>query len=160
MRHLADTYHLSKEAYLRKTPKNGKSRAEQVASRAGPVCPAGIPLVAHGSPVASYVVAGDQLHGASAEAHGVALQFAPADGPAFFDRYGWETEEYLSCVEEARRLDRWFLSQELLSAPLSTEQWDLVQRLFTVVKLKRADRQDDNESHTGSSGNGLLPYVE
>ena len=28
MRHLADTYHLSKEAYLRKTPKNGKSRAE------------------------------------------------------------------------------------------------------------------------------------
>jgi len=28
MRHLADTYHLSKEAYLRKTPKNGKSRAK------------------------------------------------------------------------------------------------------------------------------------
>ena len=28
MRHLADTYHLSKEAYLRKTPKNGKSRAQ------------------------------------------------------------------------------------------------------------------------------------
>ena len=26
MRHLANTYHLSKEAYLRKTPKNGKSR--------------------------------------------------------------------------------------------------------------------------------------
>ena len=26
MRHLADTCHLSKEAYLRKTPKNGKSR--------------------------------------------------------------------------------------------------------------------------------------
>ena len=28
MRHLANTYHLSKEAYLRKTPKNGKSRVE------------------------------------------------------------------------------------------------------------------------------------
>ena len=28
MRHLANTYHLSKEAYLRKTPKNGKSRAD------------------------------------------------------------------------------------------------------------------------------------
>ena len=30
MRHLADTYHLSKEAYLRKTPKNGKSRAKSL----------------------------------------------------------------------------------------------------------------------------------
>ena len=30
MRHLANTSHLSKEAYLRKTPKNGKSRAETV----------------------------------------------------------------------------------------------------------------------------------
>ena len=29
MRHLANTYHLSKEADLRKTPKNGKSRAEK-----------------------------------------------------------------------------------------------------------------------------------
>ena len=28
MRHLANTSHLSKEAYLRKTPKNGKSRAK------------------------------------------------------------------------------------------------------------------------------------
>ena len=28
MRHLANTYHLSKEAYLRKTPKNGKSRGK------------------------------------------------------------------------------------------------------------------------------------
>ena len=30
MRHLANTSHLSKEAYLRKTPKNGKSRAKGV----------------------------------------------------------------------------------------------------------------------------------
>ena len=30
MRHLANTSHLSKEAYLRKTPKNGKSRDKLV----------------------------------------------------------------------------------------------------------------------------------
>ena len=36
MRHLADTYHLSKEAYLRKTPKNGKSRDQVRFSKAAP----------------------------------------------------------------------------------------------------------------------------
>ncbi len=35
MRHLADTYHLSKEAYLRKTPKNGKSRAQIAFKKTG-----------------------------------------------------------------------------------------------------------------------------
>ena len=30
MRHLANTSHLNKEAYLRKTPKNGKSRAQSL----------------------------------------------------------------------------------------------------------------------------------
>src|SRR5208337_439529 len=39
MRHLADTYHLSKEAYLRKTPKNGKSRALRFLGNPGGHCP-------------------------------------------------------------------------------------------------------------------------
>ena len=40
MRHLADTCHLSKEAYLRKTPKNGKSRAEWTKSKLPDTAPA------------------------------------------------------------------------------------------------------------------------
>ena len=41
MRHLANTYHLSKEAYLRKTPKNGKSRAHILVEKCPPVGPRG-----------------------------------------------------------------------------------------------------------------------
>ena len=33
MRHLANTSHLSKEAYLRKTPKNGKSRSKSLCEK-------------------------------------------------------------------------------------------------------------------------------
>jgi methyltransferase (TIGR00027 family) len=69
----------------------------------------------------------------------VKLLFAPRSGPVFFHQYGWQTEESRSCLDEAQRLDRWFISKSLASANLASRQHEALRNLFTVVKLKRAD---------------------
>lgn len=37
---------------------------------------------------------------------GIAMQFAPAEGPAFFEQYGWKPQEFRLSFDEAKRLDR------------------------------------------------------
>jgi methyltransferase (TIGR00027 family) len=71
--------------------------------------------------------------------HHISLRFAPENGPEFFRQCGWETDEFHSCLEGGRRLNRQFVADALLSATLSREQWDILQNLYAVVKLKRAD---------------------
>jgi O-methyltransferase involved in polyketide biosynthesis len=73
----------------------------------------------------------------STELHDVTLQFAPEGGPAFFRPYGWETEEHLSCLDAGYRLDRSFLAKALTDS-IPNEHRNLLQGLFTVVKLKLA----------------------
>jgi methyltransferase (TIGR00027 family) len=43
------------------------------------------------------------------------LHFAPEEGPAFFEPYGWQAEEVRSMIKEARRLGRLTLFLRLLS---------------------------------------------
>jgi methyltransferase (TIGR00027 family) len=74
----------------------------------------------------------------SPRSRGVRLLFAPEEGPEFFRQYGWETADFRSCLGEGRRLDRLFLAKAVLSAKLTREQWAVLERLFAVVKLKRA----------------------
>ena len=79
----------------------------------------------------------------SPDSSAVKLLFAPREGPMFFQRYGWETSECLSCLEEGRRLDRWFLAKEVLAIDFSKEHWQVLQRLYTVVNLKRKESGND-----------------
>jgi methyltransferase (TIGR00027 family) len=69
---------------------------------------------------------------------GVPLLFAPEAGPEFFRPFGWEESACRSCFEESRRLDRWFLARSVWEAPLSCAQRHVLERLFLVVKLRRA----------------------
>ena len=75
----------------------------------------------------------------SLQSRDIMLQFAPEEGPAFFQPYGWDTAEVHSLVEESRRLDRWFLPAALLFSNLSAVQWKVLHRLFAVLKLRRID---------------------
>jgi O-methyltransferase involved in polyketide biosynthesis len=72
-------------------------------------------------------------------ANNVKLLFAPKEGSAFFDPYGWQTAECRSCYDEGQRLDRWFVVKTLASAHLSSRQREVLRKLFSVVKLKRTD---------------------
>jgi methyltransferase (TIGR00027 family) len=75
----------------------------------------------------------------SLQSRDIMLQFAPEEGPAFFQPYGWDTDEVRSLVEESRRLDRWFLPVALLFSNLSAVQWKVLHGLFAVMKLRRID---------------------
>jgi methyltransferase (TIGR00027 family) len=70
----------------------------------------------------------------------VRLLFAPQEGAEFFRQYGWETCSCRWCLEESRRLQRWFLPESVF-ATLSNEQQAMLQRLSAVAKLKRAERR-------------------
>jgi methyltransferase (TIGR00027 family) len=74
----------------------------------------------------------------SPQSCGVRLLFAPEEGAEFFRQYGWEIADFRSCLGEGRRLNRLFLAKAVMSANLTREQWAVLERLFAVVKLKRA----------------------
>lgn len=82
-------------------------------------------------------------HWGSAVAAGNApFQFAPAEGTAFFDKFGWREREFRSGLEEAHRLHR-----EMALAPLwrflsrlgKPEQREEFRRMNGYVMLERAD---------------------
>jgi methyltransferase (TIGR00027 family) len=81
---------------------------------------------------------------AAPSTRGVRLRFAPEDGPEFFRRYGWETAEFRSCLGEGRRLDRLFLAKAVMSAQLTNEQRDVLEKLFAVLKLKCVKQQSSS----------------
>jgi methyltransferase (TIGR00027 family) len=71
------------------------------------------------------------------------LQFAPAEGTKFFERYGWREAEFHSTWEESKRLNRrmpmawlWdFLGR--FAPPERREQW---RRMGGIVLLERIER--------------------
>ncbi|HEV7225371.1 MAG TPA: class I SAM-dependent methyltransferase [Pirellulales bacterium] len=63
------------------------------------------------------------------------LTFAPAEGAYVFREWGWEPERVLWSLDEAERLRRWFIREELWSTRLSVRQRQTLQRLFAAVKL-------------------------
>jgi len=71
------------------------------------------------------------------------LTFAPAEGAYFFRKWGWEPERVLSSLDEAERLRRWFIREELWSARLSVRDRQTLQKLFAAVKLhgNRANKE-------------------
>jgi hypothetical protein len=71
-----------------------------------------------------------------ADARDVKFLFAPAEGPGYFRRYGWEADRVLRCFDEGRRLRRRFLAKEVWSADLSAEQREALRSVFAVVKLR------------------------
>jgi methyltransferase (TIGR00027 family) len=73
----------------------------------------------------------------SLQGRDITLQFAPEEGPAFFQPYGWDSAELRSLVEESRRLDRWFLPVPLLFSNLSAVQWQVLHGLIAVMMLRR-----------------------
>jgi hypothetical protein len=73
----------------------------------------------------------------SPNAGNVSLRFAPVEGIKFFKRWGWESAEIHSCLQEGQRLNRLFLSDAFLKADLSEEQRQVLRELFTVAKLKK-----------------------
>jgi methyltransferase (TIGR00027 family) len=81
----------------------------------------------------------------------VRFQFAPADSSAFFRRCGWEAIEARSCVAEGRLLNRWMLAKALLSAPLSQQQQDVIDKFFLVVNLHRAPAPTRLSAHPPES---------
>jgi methyltransferase (TIGR00027 family) len=88
------------------------------------------------SPVALWLMS--KVLGRSPEARDVTLRFAPEDAALFFHQHGWATEESRSCLEEGRRLDRWFIDKSVL-VTLSNAQLEVMQKLFLVVRLGRAN---------------------
>jgi methyltransferase (TIGR00027 family) len=76
----------------------------------------------------------------SVQGRDITLRFAPEEGPAFFQPYGWDTTEFHSLVEESWRLNRWFLPATLLFTNLSAVQRQVLHRLFAVIKLGRTHR--------------------
>jgi len=63
------------------------------------------------------------------------LTFAPAEGAYFFRKWGWEPERVLWSLDEAERLRRWFIREELWSARLSVRDRQILQKLFAAVKF-------------------------
>ena len=68
------------------------------------------------------------------------LKFAPAEGTAFFRRYGWKEVEFRSTWDESRRLKRempmaWFW--RLLSRFASGERREAIRRMSGIVLLER-----------------------
>jgi methyltransferase (TIGR00027 family) len=84
-----------------------------------------------------------RLTGHSLQSPGITLRFAPEEGPAFFQPFGWEVAELHSLVEESRRLERWFLPVTLLFASLSAAQWQVLRELFSIVRLRPIHRRRD-----------------
>lgn len=68
------------------------------------------------------------------------LQFAPAEGTAFFRRYGWKEVEFRSTWDESRRLKRempmaWLW--RLLSRFASAQRREAIRRMSGIVLLER-----------------------
>lgn len=63
------------------------------------------------------------------------LKFAPAEGPWFFEPFGWRPVDCFSCVEEGRRLRRWLLP-ETHWATLTESQRKVIRSTSTVTKLE------------------------
>lgn len=69
------------------------------------------------------------------------MQFAPAEGTAFFRPYGWKESEFISTWEEAKRLRRmpqgaWLW--RLMERFASKERREIGRRLAGIVLLERA----------------------
>lgn len=65
----------------------------------------------------------------------VELRFAPADGAYAFRAWGWAPERVLWSLDEAERLRRWFIREELWASRLSVRDRQNLQKLFAAVKL-------------------------
>jgi methyltransferase (TIGR00027 family) len=68
------------------------------------------------------------------------LQFAPAEGTAFFRRHGWKEVEFRSTWDESRRLKRempmaWFW--RLISRFASAKRREAIRRMSGIVLLER-----------------------
>ncbi|MGH7137381.1 MAG: class I SAM-dependent methyltransferase, partial [Pirellulales bacterium] len=72
------------------------------------------------------------------------LIFAPAEGAYFFRAWGWEPERVLWGLDEAERLRRWFIPEELWSARLSLRDRQTLQKLFAAVKLNGNRSQQES----------------
>jgi methyltransferase (TIGR00027 family) len=73
------------------------------------------------------------------------MQFAPAKGTEFFQRYGWKVVESHSVWEEAQRLNRnvqlaWLLR---LLARFSSRHREIFYKMANIVLLERASRFSD-----------------
>ncbi|MFP4575219.1 MAG: class I SAM-dependent methyltransferase [Coleofasciculus sp.] len=66
------------------------------------------------------------------------MQFAPEYGVEFFRKYGWEPIELRSYFEEAQRLNRGTLSEQLLSQ-LDPVQWQILRQMSSFVLLTHSD---------------------
>lgn len=69
---------------------------------------------------------------------GVTLRFAPEEGTDFFQPYGWNAVEFRSFFEEAQRLKRGELPQEVMSQ-LSPKNWEMLRRMSGFVLLTRSE---------------------
>jgi methyltransferase (TIGR00027 family) len=73
-------------------------------------------------------------------AGGVTFQFAPEEGPAFFESSGWREKRYVSMADEARRLKREMPMAplfRLLARFLSAEKRKSFRRFVGTVLLER-----------------------
>ncbi len=68
----------------------------------------------------------------------VKMQFAPAEGTEFFRQYGWKTVEFRSFFQEAQRLKRGALPEELM-AQLSQKDWEILRQMSGFVLLTRVE---------------------
>ena len=73
------------------------------------------------------------------------LQFAPEEGTAFFEQYGWQTLEYRSFFAEAQRLQRGELPQAVLEQ-ISPKQWAILQKLSGFVLLTQNKEKEEKKS--------------
>ncbi|MFL5576429.1 MAG: class I SAM-dependent methyltransferase [Gemmatimonadaceae bacterium] len=69
--------------------------------------------------------------GSTLERGNAPFLFAPAEGPAFFRRFGWREREFRSALDEARRLRREMRGMWL---------WRLIGRLSSVQRRERMRR--------------------
>jgi methyltransferase (TIGR00027 family) len=69
------------------------------------------------------------------------MQFAPAEGPAFFEPHGWKVAEWRSSFDESHRLRREFRGAwlwRLLRPLVPKRRWEAFRRMAAFVLLERS----------------------
>jgi methyltransferase (TIGR00027 family) len=78
--------------------------------------------------------------GKAVRAGNAPFQFAPAEGPAFFEKFGWREKEFRSAMMEARRLDREMKGMwkwRLIAALMSKRRQEEMRRMSGMVLMER-----------------------
>lgn len=78
--------------------------------------------------------------GREARAGSAPFQFAPAEGTAFFEPFGWRESSFRSAIEEARRLNRemnYMWLYRILSVLSTARRREEIRRMSGMVMLER-----------------------